>query len=137
MDSASANPIIALDAPIKQDASGPAAAAEPTEPACVPPPAAERNSAVPSAPTKPLPPFDGVRGGLPAKHPFLRKAASKGTITSPTDQFMSPASQKIEAKRKHLMGGIKPKLLANALRESITPGSPAPSSPGGDNLSSM
>ncbi|KAI9354545.1 hypothetical protein DFJ73DRAFT_826860 [Zopfochytrium polystomum] len=67
--------------------------------------------------------------GLPAKHPFFRNARSSA-IKSPTDQVMSPATQKIEAKRKHLMGGIKPKFLGNSLRESMTPDSPAGSEKG-------
>ncbi|KAJ3025720.1 UNVERIFIED_CONTAM: hypothetical protein HDU68_006770 [Siphonaria sp. JEL0065] len=43
---------------------------------------------------------------LPAKHPFFKQhglGGAKGSISSPTDQLMSPATQKIEAKRKHLM----------------------------------
>ncbi|ORY53113.1 hypothetical protein BCR33DRAFT_711471 [Rhizoclosmatium globosum] len=57
---------------------------------------------------------------LPAKHPFFKQAGvgAKGSISSPTDQLMSPATQKIEAKRKHLMMNIKPKFLSEKLKES-------------------
>ncbi|KAI8842582.1 hypothetical protein BC829DRAFT_401584 [Chytridium lagenaria] len=48
---------------------------------------------------------------FPPKHHLLKK--TMGGIQSPTDQVMSPATQKVEAKRKHLLHQIKPKFLGD------------------------
>ncbi|KAJ3332246.1 hypothetical protein HDU76_000837 [Blyttiomyces sp. JEL0837] len=58
-----------------------------------------------------------IRPPFAMKNPLLRKAFSNASTTSPTDQVMSPATQKIEAKRKHLLMNIKPKFLGEALKE--------------------
>ncbi|KAJ3074411.1 hypothetical protein HDU98_011288 [Podochytrium sp. JEL0797] len=55
---------------------------------------------------------------LPAKHPFFKQGGGKGAFLSPTDQIQSPATKKIESKRKHLMTGIKPKNLGAKLFET-------------------
>ncbi|KAJ3104212.1 hypothetical protein HDU97_009467 [Phlyctochytrium planicorne] len=47
------------------------------------------------------------------KHNLLKKNMSG--FHSPTDQFMSPATQKVEAKRKHLLNTIQPKFLTDEL----------------------
>ncbi|TPX68727.1 hypothetical protein SpCBS45565_g02886 [Spizellomyces sp. 'palustris'] len=54
---------------------------------------------------------------FPSKHP-LGKFQKAGQFRSPTDNLMSPATQKVEAKRNHLLNKIKPKSLAGRLSDA-------------------
>ncbi|KAI8828608.1 hypothetical protein HDU78_004065 [Chytriomyces hyalinus] len=66
-----------------------------------------------------VPSVASKQSSLPAKHPFFKQGhVSMGPISSPTDQLMSPATQKIEAKRKHLLMNIKPKFFGDKLKEA-------------------
>ncbi|KAI8608218.1 hypothetical protein BC830DRAFT_1156126 [Chytriomyces sp. MP71] len=101
----------------QQPANPIASAAEPAAASLTSP-----NQALPQAPAVPtqMPQMMPMHGKtLPAKHPFFKQVglSAKGTISSPTDQLMSPATQKIEAKRKHLMMNIKPKFLGDKLKD--------------------
>ncbi|TPX60905.1 hypothetical protein PhCBS80983_g01421 [Powellomyces hirtus] len=50
-----------------------------------------------------------------SKHPLGKFQKSGGQFRSPTDNLMSPATKKVEAKRNHLLSKIKPRSLAGDL----------------------
>ncbi|KAJ3164789.1 hypothetical protein HDU88_005001 [Geranomyces variabilis] len=65
----------------------------------------------PAAPAKAGPP----KPVFPSKHPLGKFQKTGGHFRSPTDNLMSPATKKVEAKRNHLLSKIKPKSLASDL----------------------
>ncbi|KAJ3045292.1 hypothetical protein HDV00_011164 [Rhizophlyctis rosea] len=56
---------------------------------------------------------------LPGKGPLGR--FQTGSFKSPTDNLMSPATQKVEAKRKQHLANIKPKSLADRFAATQKP----------------
>ncbi|KAI9101972.1 hypothetical protein DFS34DRAFT_684053 [Phlyctochytrium arcticum] len=54
---------------------------------------------------------------FPLGHPLGKFQQQPSHLKSPTDNIQSPASQKIEAKRGHLLSRIKPKSLTSQLAE--------------------
>ncbi|KAJ3179135.1 hypothetical protein HDU87_003092 [Geranomyces variabilis] len=69
------------------------------------------HDAAPAAPAKAGPP----KPVFPSKHPLGKFQKTGGQFRSPTDNLMSPATKKVEAKRNHLLSKIKPKSLASDL----------------------
>ncbi|KAI8821501.1 uncharacterized protein EV422DRAFT_528335 [Fimicolochytrium jonesii] len=53
-----------------------------------------------------------------AKHPLGKFQKSGSQFRSPTDNLMSPATKKVEAKRNHLLTKIKPKSLASQFSQA-------------------
>ncbi|KAJ3186288.1 hypothetical protein HDU85_007728 [Gaertneriomyces sp. JEL0708] len=67
-----------------------------------------------SQPSEKLPPQ------FSSKHPLGKFHSMGGQFRSPTDNMMSPATKKVEAKRSHLLNKIKPKSLADKLSEAAS-----------------
>ncbi|KAJ8325172.1 hypothetical protein BDV3_007264 [Batrachochytrium dendrobatidis] len=77
--------------------------------------------------TPPMSTFEDPSGHpLPKKsiNPLLgkfQKPNGSNTFKSPTDNIMSPATQKVEAKRHRLLSSIKPKSLSGRFAEAAEP----------------
>ncbi|KAJ3298753.1 hypothetical protein HK104_010318 [Borealophlyctis nickersoniae] len=55
------------------------------------------------------------------KGPLGKFQQAGGGFKSPTDNIMSPATQKVEAKRKQHLSNVKPQLLADRFAQSQPP----------------
>ncbi|KAJ3287839.1 hypothetical protein HK104_008431 [Borealophlyctis nickersoniae] len=77
---------------------------------------AEQEQGQPQPQARAVPAFMQGRKG-----PLGKFQAPGGGFKSPTDNLMSPATQKVEAKRKQHLSNIKPQFLASRFAQSQPP----------------